>query len=102
MSDSAEEDMEHECKYHGYPSSEVTESTESDSDQDHWGQGRGRGWGQGWARHGRKQTSEPDAEDLSAGWMEDVSLQDVTFDVERVGQQNMQEIFDTNTRELDY
>ena len=100
--ESAEEDVEHDCEYHDYPSSEVTESTDSDSDQDLWVQGRGRGRGQGRSRRGRKQTSEPDGEDLSAGWTEDVHLPDVTFDTERVGPQNMPECFDASTRELDY
>ena len=100
--ESAEEDVEHDCEYHDYPSSEVTESTDSDSDQDLWVQGRGRGRGQGRSRRGRKQPSEPDGEDLSAGWAEDVHLPDVTFDTERVGPQNMPECFDASTRELDY
>ena len=100
--ESAEEDVEHDCEYHDYPSSEVTESTDSDSDQDLWVQGRGRGRGQGRSRRGRKQPSEPDGEDLSAGWTEDVHLPDVTFDTERVGPQNMPECFDASTRELDY
>ena len=100
--ESTEEDVEHDCEYHGYPSSEVTESTDSDSDQDLWVQDRGRGRGQGRSRRGRKQTSEPDGEDLSAGWTEDVHLPDVTFDTERVGPQNMPECFDASTRELDY
>ena len=100
--DSAEEDVEHVCEYHDYPSSEVTESTVSDSDQDLLVQGRGRGRGQGRFRRGRKPTSEPAGEDLSAGWMEDVRLPDMRFDTERVRPQNMPECFDANTRELNY
>ena len=78
--------MDHdcECMYHDYPSSEVTECTESDSDQDLLVQGQGRGEAQDRARCDRKQTREPDGKDLSAGRMEDVSLPKVTFDTERV------------------
>ena len=92
------EDVEHDCEYHDYPSSEVTESTESDSDQDLWVQGRGRSWGQGRSRCDRKQISKPDGEDLSSG----CSLAGHDVVTERVGSQNMPECFDANTRELDY
>ena len=49
--DSAEEDVDHECEYNDYPSSE---STGSGSIQDHWAQGPGRGRGQGQERRDKK------------------------------------------------
>ena len=47
----------HDCKNKNYPSSKVTESIESD-----------RGQSQSQGRHGKKQTSELDGEDILEGW----------------------------------
>ena len=71
----------------------MTESTESNSDQELWVQGLGKGQGQGRARHGRKRMSDTDGEDLSTGWMKDISLPGLMFDNDRVGPQNMLECF---------
>ena len=90
--------MEHDCEYHDYPSSEMTKSTDSDSNHHLWIHGLSRDW----ERLGRKQMSKPEGEDLLAGWMEDICLLDLMFDTERVGLENMLECFDTNTREFYY
>ena len=90
--------MEHDCENHDYPSSDLTKSTDSDSNQDLWIHGLSRDW----ARLGRKQMSEPEGEDPLVGCMEDIFLPDLMFDTERIGLENRPECFDTNTREMDY
>ena len=90
--------MEQDCEYHDNPSSELAKSTDIDCNQDLCIHGLSRDW----ARLGRKQMSEPEEEDLLAGWMEDICLPDLMFNTERVGLENMPECFDTNTRELCY